>query len=75
MESVLFPQSSKPKVVPEVQPGDDVARNLATCSAREERHMKDNYKARTEVAREGSSPRRVLARGRKAGRMLMCSRI
>lgn len=67
------PQNSKPKVMPAVQPGEDVARSPATCSVREERHMKDNYKVRTEVAREGSSPTGVLARGRKAGRILVSS--
>lgn len=67
------PQNSKPKVVPGVQPGEDVARSPATCSTREERHMKDDYKVCTEVAREGSSPTRVLSRGRKAGRIPVCS--
>lgn len=67
------PQNSKPKVVPGVQPGEDVTRSPATCSTREERHMKGDYKVRAEVAREGSSPTRVLERGRKAGRIQVCS--
>lgn len=35
------PQSSTPKLVPGVQPGEDVAESPATCSGREERHKED----------------------------------
>lgn len=66
------PQSSTPKVVPGVQPGEDVPKVLPLVVEGKKDTRRMN-KVCAEVAKEGSSPTGVLARGWMAGRILVCS--